>query len=156
MNDYVPKPFRISQLFAALAKATGREFTTARFTTSSAELAGKVDAPKNMITDLAYLRSFCAGDKTRMQKYITLFVNAAPDRIAKLRLANSKNDFEEIASQVHGYKTSLMMMGMHESKDLASHIERQCRAPMRESSIQGNVTKLIIHLQDATEELNRA
>ena len=62
-----------------------------------------------------------------MQKYITMFTASAPILIKKLTTALLNNDFEEIANQVHGYKTKWIMMGMNDARDLALKIEMECR-----------------------------
>lgn len=150
MNDYVPKPFRTSELIAAIAKATGREIKFA----SKKENQIKHDIWNNSsVTNLSYLEKFCEGDKKQMQKYITMFKSSAPDLNEKLMTALSKNDFEEIANQVHGYKTKWIMMGMNASNDLAMTIEQQCREKEPGKSIKENVLTLIEQIQIATKEL---
>lgn len=82
-----------------------------------------------------------------------MFLSSAPKLIEKLTTALSKNDFEEIANQVHGFKTKWIMMGMNESKDLALIIEQQCREKEPDLTVKENVLKLIEQLQIATKEL---
>lgn len=88
-----------------------------------------------------------------MQKYITMFTASAPILIDKLTTALLVNDFEEIANQVHGYKTKWIMMGMTASKSLALIIEQQCREKEPDKSVKENVVKLIEQMQTATSEL---
>ena len=62
-----------------------------------------------------------------MQKYINMFTASAPILIKKLTTALLNIDFEEIANQVHGYKTKWIMMGMNDARDHALKIEMACR-----------------------------
>ncbi|MBK7036119.1 MAG: Hpt domain-containing protein [Bacteroidetes bacterium] len=88
-----------------------------------------------------------------MQKYINMFIASAPVLIEKLNTALVGNDLEEIASQVHGFKTKWIMMGMTASKGLAQIIEQQCRGKEQDISVKENVLKLIEQIQVATKEL---
>ena len=62
-----------------------------------------------------------------MQKYIDMFLASAPSLIENLKASLNNNDCHEIASQAHGHKAKLIMMGMNEAKELAAKIEMQCR-----------------------------
>jgi HPt (histidine-containing phosphotransfer) domain-containing protein len=151
MNDYVPKPFKTVQLLSALAKSTGRDITY---------VAKKEDQIKaepdynSSVTNISYLEKFCQGDKKQMRKYITMFTSTAPELMEKIKAALSTNDFEEIANQVHGYKTKWIMMGMNDCKELAMLLERQCREELPDKSVKANVLKLIEQIETAINELS--
>ena len=113
MNDYVPKPFKKAQLISAIARATGREM---KFTVIKTDAVDREKENHSSVSNLSYLEKFCEGDKMLMQKYINMFIASAPVLIEKLNTALLNNDLEEIASQVHGFKTKWIMMGMTESK----------------------------------------
>ncbi len=151
MTDYVPKPFATDQLIAALAKATGREIKYLAKKENQIKLQPGYHSP---VTNLSYLEKFCQGDKKQMQKYISMFTSTAPDLIKKITAALSNNDFEEIASQVHGYKTKWIMMGMNESKELAFIIERQCSEEKPGTIVKENLLLLIEQIKKATSELS--
>ena len=82
-----------------------------------------------------------------------MFTESAPVLIEKLNTALLNIDFEEIATQVHGFKTKWIMMGMTESKALALSIEQQCRGKEQNMTVKENVVKLIEQIQAATVEL---
>lgn len=151
MDDYVPKPFKPAQLFTAIAKHTNREI---KFTNRTEITQKNVSNSVTQHTDLGYLEKFCDGDKSKMQKYINIFLDSAPSLLTKLNTALTESDFTEIASQVHGFKTKFVMMGMTQTKDLAIELERLCRMEKPESeTIIKNTEKLVKFILGAIEEL---
>ena len=62
-----------------------------------------------------------------MKKYISMFVDAAPQFMAKVNAALEEKEYETVANLVHGHKTSFIMMGMNNCKDLAVSIEEKFR-----------------------------
>ncbi|MBK7036123.1 MAG: response regulator [Bacteroidetes bacterium] len=130
MNDYVPKPFKKAQLISAIARATGREM---KFTTKKTDAVDREKENHYSVSNLSYLEKFVL--------------------IEKLNTALLNNDLEEIASQVHGFKTKWIMMGMTESKALAQILEQQYRGKEQDISVKENVLKLMEQIQVAIMEL---
>lgn len=157
MDDYVPKPFKATQLFTTIAKVTGRTIKYMDKTEAEAEPSAKpVQSAAAQHTDLSYLEKFCEGDSTKMQKYIGIFLKGAPDIIVRLQTALSENNYERIASQAHASKPTFMMMGMHGANDLAKELEITCRSENPQQDIvQKNTTTLIQIVQAAIIELSR-
>src|SRR5690606_29468845 len=105
-------------------------------------------------TDLSYLTEFCEGDQSKMQKYINIFLESVPVFTQKLETALDENNYEEIASQVHGFKTKFVMMGMDMAKELAVQLEADCRMKNSDQDfIHKNTLQLICFISDAAEEL---
>ena len=150
MDDYVPKPFKIYQLISAIAKASVRELKF--LDKKRTKVPFDTDA-QDVVTDLTYLQNFCEGDKTRMQKYINMFLSTAPVFIEKLNDALGRQDLEEIASLVHGYKSNWIMMGMNEARDLALVIEQQCKAETLHPDLEQNTARLMGYISNAVSEL---
>jgi len=150
MNDYIPKPFKTSQLISVIAKATGRE---TRFLVKKVFEMKNETKTKPGVTDLAYLERFCEGDKIRMQKYIDMSLASAPSMVENLKASLNNNDCREVARHAHGHKAKLIMMGMHEAKELASEIEMQCRQGIGMQSIKINILKLVQQIETAVCEL---
>lgn len=154
MNDYVPKPFKTSQLISSIAKVTGREIKFAEKKNNLVKFETR--SGSSTITNLSYLHKFCEGDKKRMQKYVNMFILSAPALVEKLNTALTNQDFEEIASQVHGYKTNWLMMGMIESRDLAFKIEQLCRKDSSGQAPGKDIARLITQIQAAVGELTQS
>jgi HPt (histidine-containing phosphotransfer) domain-containing protein len=107
------------------------------------------------VTDLSYLDKFCEGDKNRVKKYISMFTSTAPGLIEKINTALVINDLDEIANQVHGFKTKWIMMGMAETKDLAIRLEHLCREGSEVETIREIIVILIINIEMAITELSK-
>ncbi|MGA3015377.1 MAG: response regulator, partial [Bacteroidales bacterium] len=150
MNDYIPKPFKSSQLISVIAKVARREI---RFSEKSTP-GIKNETDNNKVTDLRYLKEFCEGDKIRMQKYIDMFLASAPYIIDYINIALNNKDYPEIVSQVHGNKTKLVMMGMNEAKDLAAEIEVQCKEGKSPDDMEEKVLTFVKQIEKAVMELN--
>ncbi|MFZ4704633.1 MAG: ATP-binding protein [Bacteroidales bacterium] len=131
MDSYIPKPFSSQQLITGIAQVLNITLK-AKNDNELPALAKRSGG----VTDMAYLYKFCEGDEIRMKKYIRMFTSTAPELIEKINSALRANDFEEIANQVHSFKTKWVMMGMTDTKDLALYLERLCR--------EGNEERLII------------
>ena len=150
MNSYIPKPFKAHQLITEIAEVLGIPLKT------NEQAHKKMNRSKSQgVTDLDYLNKFCEGDKTRMKKYIKMFLSSAPQLIEKIQLAKKENDFEDIANQIHGFKTKWIMMGMTETKNLANTIEHLCREDQNEDLINANLSKLIDNIEKALIELKK-
>ena len=150
MNDYVPKPFKTAHLISAMAKAIGREIRYAE-----KHVIEKTDATRvrRGMTNMRYLEKFCDGDKKRMQKYIQMFLDSAPVLISRIEAALDTGDHEEIARQMHGYKTKFLMMGMNETKDLAAEIEIRSREGILSDQLKGDLQSVCSQIRTAVTEL---
>lgn len=123
MNDYIPKPFKPEQLFTTIAKLTGRDLKYC----NPGETITRQPIAQNEVS-LSYLEEFCQGNKEKMMKYIHIFLDSVPILIDKLESALKIDDLEEIATQVHGFKTKFVMMDMNETKERAMKLELDCRS----------------------------
>lgn len=152
MNDYVPKPFSVNELVKTIADLAKREVNFKQ--NQAAKPTKAYSVLQN--TDLTYLKEFCDRDETRMQKYMDIFLSSVPILNQKLEIALEENDFEEIASQVHGFKTKLMMMGMEVAKQQATQLEIYCRSEKPEQNFVRKSTHQLMNLiSDAEKELKK-
>lgn len=162
MNDYVPKPFKVHQLISAIARLTGKEIKYLAGE-SRQDKMGKAQSSTlpplhagshASIVNLNYLEEFCEGDKIRMQKYINIFLDSAPVLIGKLQAGLKEENFEQLANQVHGFKTKWIMMGMQEASEIALKIELNCRKDVPDApGIKTEIVHLVNILTDAIVEL---
>jgi signal transduction histidine kinase/CheY-like chemotaxis protein len=149
MDSYIPKPFNTHQLITGIAQVLNISLKAKK----QADTNGQT-IPSSGVTDLDYLEKFCEGDPVRMKKYIGMFVSSAPGLIEKIHAALETNDFEEIANQVHSFKTKWIMMGMTETKDLAIRLEHLCREGSEVEIIRKAVGDLISKVESAIKELS--
>jgi signal transduction histidine kinase/DNA-binding NarL/FixJ family response regulator/predicted negative regulator of RcsB-dependent stress response len=151
MNSYIPKPFKPSQLIAGIAQALNIRLKTKPNNQPAKSAPTKANGH---ITNLDYLRKFCEGNQEKMKKYISLFTSAAPQLIENIEADFQKKNFEEIANQVHGFKTKWIMMGMTETKNLAIEIENQCREGSINEKLSENIAKLVEQVKESVKELS--
>ena len=109
---------------------------------------------RGKITDMTYLNKFCEGNQEKMKKYIAMFTSTAPGLIERINKAVEVNDLEEIANQVHGFKTKWIMMGMTDTKDIAMNLERLCREEPESDLIEETRRELIKRVEIAISELS--
>lgn len=150
MNSYIPKPFKANQLIGEIAEVLTIPLIKAKEKTATPE-------PENdngEVSNLNYLNKFCDNDKERIKKYIGLFISSTPLLFEKINSALIEDDFEEIAAQVHGFKTKCMMMGMTKTIETSNALELLCRENPDEKLIKEEVNKLLINIEKASLELN--
>jgi len=151
MNGVIPKPFTATQLIKGVAEGLNIPLRYSVSEKSSAPLP--VPDKMETVTDLTYLEKFCEDDHLRMKKYIVMFLEAAPGFREKLLTALESANHAEIATQIHGFKTKWVMMGMHEAKILADNIEKQCREEINLNEVSAKVMKLLRQVELAISEL---
>ncbi len=154
MNAYIPKPFKVYQLIKGIADLLSIEIKSNSAIVKSNQVDYSPEDNIFSITNLTYLRSFCEGDRTRMKKYIKMFLDSAPLLVDKLKSALDNKNYIEMADQIHAFKTKWIMMGMNETKILSDKIEEQCRNESLDDSINENVLTLINHIEEAGKELS--
>lgn len=77
--------------------------------------------------DLTYLERFCKGDRSRMEKYIQMYLHGAPDLFAKLEAFLSAGDSEGLAVAAHSLRPQVNYMGAQRIFDLLTTIEQLAR-----------------------------
>ena len=148
MDSYIPKPFNAQQLITGIAQVLNIALKVNKETHPVSQ--GK---QQSRVTDMAYLEQFCLSDRKKMQKYINMFLDSAQPFIEKITGALTQDDYQEIAIQVHGYKTKFMMMGMNNAKILSDIIEIQCHEGINPDDARENVLNLIRQIETAIIEL---
>lgn len=150
MNSFVPKPFKASELISAIAGVLHIELKHVQ----PENTTNAIPIPKSQLTNLEYLNKFCEGDKTRMKKYIDMFLKSVPSMLEKISKSLQENNFEEVANQVHAGRTKFVMMGMKGSQELSLTIEKACRDTLMTKKPVDLIEQLMKEIQLAFEELN--
>jgi len=100
----------------------------------------------SQLTDLSFLKTFTAGDPTKMSKYINMFLGMAPKSILQMRKEVEGADWKSLKTSAHSLKTQLKYMGAASAVDLAYSIEQKCG----EMSGLENVPDLMNKLEEQT------
>ncbi|MBS1657400.1 MAG: response regulator [Bacteroidetes bacterium] len=176
MNDYVPKPFKASQLIHAIASITGRSKSAQppnppkgellpgaeRKGSPYSESEGSADKTSNLklktsnSIDLTYLRNFCEGDEERMKKYISMFLESIPPFKEKLEQAVAADDLAEIAKQVHAMKPKFVMMGMKEAYTLSIQVETDVQKSNQQHQFNPAMRRILLICGQAEKELSES
>ena len=106
--------------------------------------------------DLAFLEQFTKGDKTRMAKYIRMFLKAAPGGIDAMETHLEKKEWEQLKSAAHSLKPQVGYMGIGSLKETVQRIEEYAREQRRTDEIPVLVNQVRSTCQSAFEELRVA
>ena len=80
------------------------------------------------VIDLGYLERFCKGDRSRMEKYIRLYIDAAPGLFADLAAKAAAGDADGLALAAHSLRPQVNYMGAHQVFETLTTIEEKARA----------------------------
>lgn len=156
MNDYIPKPFKVVQLLTSIAKAAGREI---KFKAAESIKINPNPDPLEtelQVTHLKYLSSFCNGDKTKMLKYIQLYLDSIPEFSSSIENALSDKNFVVISNLVHSFKIRLQMMGLKSANQVAAQLEETCRNEIPDELLISNLcTELLTLIKKSVSELTK-
>ena len=148
----MPKPFTATQLLTGIARVLGiRLYPAVHPKAGSSDQSPPSDDPE--AADLTYLTQFCEGDRERMVRYIGMFIDSAPGLITRVQQAIADSNTDEIATQVHGFKTRWVMMGMHAAKELALEVEQRCREGASMGEISPKAGQLMSLVEKAISQL---
>lgn len=77
--------------------------------------------------DLGYLERFCRGDRSRMEKYIRMYIDASPGQFADLAAKVAAGDAEGLALATHSLRPQVNYMGAHHLFEALTTIEQKAR-----------------------------
>lgn len=152
MNGYIPKPFRTAQLFYGIAKALKLAVKVeSRPALETKKTAITVTLPAQ--TKLNYLERFCEGDEAKKIKYIRLFLHSSAEFRATVTEALQNEQWDDIAAQLHGVRTQLMMMGMDACKTEAARLELSLKQGSTTGHTRAKIKALLTAIQQGEKEL---
>ncbi|MEO6167586.1 MAG: ATP-binding protein [Chitinophagales bacterium] len=152
MNSYVPKPFSSKELLSVMAGLLGKNIN-ARMVAKK-EIPMPFEHPSNTFTyrwiKLDSLHQLVSGDPVQVNRYLKLFHELIPIRMAALKEALQKQDYLTIRKTVHVMKPQMASVGLERAKKLAENIESNYH---REERIAADVTELMNDCAAALEEV---
>lgn len=78
--------------------------------------------------DLGYLERFCKGDRSRMEKYIRMYIDASPGLFADLAVKATAGDADGLALAAHSLRPQVNYMGAQHLLEALTMIEQKARA----------------------------
>lgn len=79
------------------------------------------------LTDLGYLERFCKCDRSRMEKYIRLYIDVSPGLFADLAVKAAAGDADGLALAAHSLRPQVNYMGAHQVFEALTTIEQKAR-----------------------------
>lgn len=120
MNAYVSKPFHSDELLLKMASVMDGKITDIM---TEKEPQGKDEhIPTTLpekLTDMDFLKTFTSSNKEKMDKYISMFLDNAPNLLDQIDKAFAAKDFTSVKIAAHSLKPQLSYMGV---KEEVSHI----------------------------------
>lgn len=104
-------------------------------------------------SDLTFLKSFTAGDSSKIVKYVTMFLNATPNSLSQMKQQMDAADWKGLRTTAHSMKSQLKYMGMANAEQLAISIEKIAAEENGVEQIPGLYTKLVDITNIASGEL---
>jgi len=78
--------------------------------------------------DLDYLSRFCKEDRSRVERYVSMYVQGSPALFADLTAKLEAGDSEGLAVAAHSLRPQVNYMGAQQVFDLLTGIEADARA----------------------------
>jgi len=158
MNAYVPKPFKRKELIGIMNRFYYNEDAVKsgadKKPVGHVKSKGKNKMKVNGSANLDFLREFCEGDESRMNKYIDMYIKSTPKYIEKLNDSLVKKDYASIKSTVHSMKPHLNFMGLGKVKNIADHIELCISEEKNLDSVKELVEILVESCEESIIELS--
>jgi PAS domain S-box-containing protein len=136
MDDYITKPVRAHELFAAID----------RIATSAPVQAVATAAPSGDIDWKAAL-DYVAGDQQMLRDLIGIFLKEGPRWLSELHSALDRNQAAEVKRLAHNLKGSVRLFGSKSAFDAAFLLEQMSRS--------GNLSEAPAALADLEQSINR-
>ena len=105
--------------------------------------------------DLAFLERFCQGDRSRMAKYIRLYLAEAPALFAELQQAADDQNAAQVAASAHDLRPMMHQMGAQRLMDVLTTLEE--RAKEEEATAMALLVQDVVRMSTEVEaELRNA
>jgi two-component system sensor histidine kinase/response regulator len=124
MDDYVSKPIRSEEMFAAIARLTERSEDVQ---VASAGASTPVGALGDFV-DLESALSHVGGDEDLLRDLTRTFLEECPNWLAHLDDAIAAGDATATEAAAHPFKNSLQMLGARRAGDLVFRFEQMGRS----------------------------
>jgi HPt (histidine-containing phosphotransfer) domain-containing protein len=151
MDDYVSKPVKPSDLYAALERAVPRPGTTAAAREPDAAGGHASDPPaaaaSTPVFDRGQLLERLEGDAALLDEIVALYRETCPALVADLRQAASSRDADAVYRTAHALKGMVAQFGAPAATAALLEIERLGR--------EGNLERLDACVTTALDEIER-
>jgi PAS domain S-box-containing protein len=150
MDDYVAKPIRATELFAAIARTVGPVAERAPDAAADTRPAG------NGVIDWQEALNTTGGDRGLLKEVIDVFLTEYPQLLASLRRGVAEERCDDVRRAAHTLKSTLGHLGAPTVRELALHLESMGRqkdlngAAARLDELEGAMGRVVAALQAYT------
>ncbi len=120
MTGYITKPIVETQLWDAIARASGME--------AADEDEGPLSQPHETVFDERKVLEFVAGDKEFLTSLIELFDQTAPQQVDAIEAALNAGNAQDVERTAHQLKGSVSNFAAKRARELAQELESAGRA----------------------------
>ncbi|MBI1193672.1 MAG: hypothetical protein GC205_10940 [Bacteroidetes bacterium] len=106
--------------------------------------------------DLSFLIQFTSGDPRRMERYIQMFLTAAPAGLATMKQHYAAGEWEPLRSAAHSIKPQIAYMGISSLKETIQQIENDAREQTNLDRLAEGLLNVERVCTEAFEELAQA
>jgi protein-histidine pros-kinase len=155
MDDYVVKPIRPAELFAAIGRVVREPEVLENFYDGSrTEIEGQSFVTTGDVADLSQTRETLDGDESAVQMLIGIFLQDYPRMRAELLSAAERRDWETLSRHAHSMKASSGIFGAANAMDACLKLEVAARTG-RESESLARLSELVPELDRLANQLRR-
>ncbi len=79
------------------------------------------------MVDLSFLKKFTKGDTTKIKKYVSMYLNTAPDTLEKMHQNIKDKSWPDLAINAHSLKPQAEFMGIYGLKEILIEIENKVK-----------------------------
>lgn len=110
----------------------------------------------NKTVDLSFLETFTSGNRDKMKKYISMFLQLCPTSLNNMKAHVEKQDYDALRATAHAIKPQITYMGIKEGETLVKSIEHNAATNTAVESLPGMVAEFDSICRKAMEELSAA
>lgn len=79
------------------------------------------------MVDLSFLETFTKGNTTKMKRYISMYLQTAPEAFDRMEKNIKDNSWQELAINAHSLKPQAEFMGLNDLKAVLIEIENNVK-----------------------------
>jgi len=113
-SGYLVKPYKKDDLIKAIES----------FSVESLPVKRKERTDSSSFYDLSSIEEWASGDEGMVRELVSVFVKDAPVKLENLKKAHCENHWADVQSIAHGFGPQLFFVGLSESYDETSKIEK--------------------------------
>lgn len=145
MNEYIPKPFKQEELYAALIDLLKIETRTDSHNSETNQKSGNLD--------LSYLQQLSGGIIEFENEILQMFVDQTPEDFGLLKEAIKTNDIKRVGEIAHKMKSSTQIVGSAQCSELLESIELKAKANASVEELLPLVEQTELQLKEVMEEI---